>query len=103
MINLDLMKKLSELPEDIPVIFKVSQEITGYDDFAWVRGECVGVSVHDLYHGDDDEIWDRERMFEDVYDYPEKYGLNKDAGDAEIDNYIDKNKKETVIAIEVHP
>ncbi len=103
MKNDELIKKLSELPRDLTIMFKVAQEITGYEDFGWMRGDCTGVSVEDLYEGDDDMIWDRDRMFDEVYDDPEKYGLQIECTDSEIEEFISKKKKETVIAIEVHP
>lgn len=101
--NSELIAKLAELPQDLPIMFKVAQEITGDDSFAWMRGECTGVSVEDIYPGDDDVIWDHDRMFDEVYDDPEKYGLSAECTDIEIEEYLRNNKKETVIAIEVHP
>ena len=103
MKNSDLIKRLSEMPNDLPIMFKVSQEIIGHDEFAWVRGECVSVSVEDLYTGDDGEIWDYAQIFDDVNDDPAKYGLSEDIGDWEIEDYLEKYKKETVISVEVHP
>lgn len=103
MLNSEFIEALAKLPQDLPVIFKVAQEITGYENFSWMRGECTGVSVENLYQGDDDEYWDHDRMFDEVNDDPEKYGLSKDATDADVENYIDLHKKETVIAVQVNP
>lgn len=103
MKNSDLIAKLNTPPKDLPIMFKVGQELTGYDNFAWMRGECTNVEVIDIYPSSEEHILDYQGMFDLVNDDPEDYGLSKDATDEDIEEYIDKHKKETVIAIDVWP
>lgn len=99
----ELIAILKTMPDDLPIICKVSQDVAGYEDFSWMRGEIGKISVEHLYQGSNDEYWDHDRMFDEVNDEPETYGLSADATEEQVEEYIKTHKKETVIAIEVNP
>ena len=103
MKNREFIAKLKELPDDLPIMFKVAQEITGCDDYSWMRGECTGAQVEDIYEISDERIGDFEEMYCHVNDDPCTYGLPQDATEEQVIDYIEKNKKQTVIAINVSP
>lgn len=102
MKNQDLIRLLQEFPADLPIMFKVNQEITGCDDYAWMRGECTGIDVEEIFEFNDELIVDRDRMYDEVYDDPETYGLSPEPSDAEIEAHLDKIGK-TVLAVRISP
>ena len=103
MKNHELIAKLKKLPQNLPIMFKVAQEITGCDDYTWMCGECTGVKVEDIYDISDEIIGDFDYMFDRVNDDPCNYGLPQEATFEQVTEYIEKNKKQTVVAIYVSP
>ena len=102
MKNQDLIRRLQEFPADLPIMFKVDQELTGRDDYTWMRGECTGIAVEEIFEFNDELIVDRDQMYDEVYNEPEKYGLNTEPSDKEIEAHLDAIRK-IVLAVRVSP
>lgn len=102
MTNKELQEKLSVFPADLPIMFKVDQELTGSDDFAWLRGEVSSVEVDEIYTLREEFLVDRDRMRDEINDEPLTFGLSEDATDDEVEAWLDK-KREIVLAVRVTP
>lgn len=104
MKNEDLIKRLQTFPANLPIMFKVDQDLTGSDTFSWMRGEVGNIEVTEVYEDKCTEgfLVERDTLLERVNDDPEAYGLEQDATEADMETYADKIK-ETVIAIHVRP
>ena len=99
----EIIAALAALP-DLPVMCKVDQDICAHDEYAWMRGQITKIEVEEIYlNNAEDEYWNRDRMFDEIYDSPETYGLSVAPTDEEINKYIDEKRKETVISITVKP
>jgi hypothetical protein len=96
----ELQDILSDLP-DYPVVFRVAQDRISDDEYILVGGELTRVTVEDLYLDRDDEFVDREDLKLSVYDDPKAYGLQQNATEQEVEEYLNKAKK-TYVVIEVN-
>lgn len=100
----DLIQILSELPNDLPVMFKIDQDICGNGDFSWMRGNFLKAEVETIYlNNNEDEYWDYDRIIDEVYENPGTYGLSDDITENDAKTYVDTKRGETVISVTVVP
>lgn len=113
MTNAELISELQKYPKDLPIWMKVDQTLTGYDSYAWMRGDISKVCQEKLYfdpqQGEAGSYTDRDSLDDRIDIDPTEYlgeeilNVTDDLYDRKKQEFLDSLPWETVIVIEVEP